>query len=143
VDHVKSKGRMCDVSEIRNGSVAASKVSGKVEKGLRLVPIEDRRRLGEDREGMREGFTLGQYLLLVDYTSRTIRKGKASVSKELEGIFERLSSSAEVWSSRVNGSKWQRSVKTRMTRMKITKTKLLIPRPLLLAARRRGDGLFI
>jgi hypothetical protein len=92
---------------------------------------------------MREGFTLGQYLLLVDYTSRTIRKGKASVSKELEGIFERPGSSAEVWSSRVNGSKWQRSVKTRMTRMKITKTKLLIPRPLLLAARRRGDGLFI
>jgi hypothetical protein len=92
---------MCDVSEIRNGSVAASKVSGKVEKGLWLVPIEDRRRLGEDREGMREGFTFGQYLLLVDYTSRTIRKGKASVSKELEGIFERLGSSAEIWSSRV------------------------------------------
>jgi REP element-mobilizing transposase RayT len=101
VDHAKSKGRMCDVSEIRNGSVAASKVSGKVEKGLWLIPIEDRRRLGEDREGMREGFTFGQYLLLVDYTSRTIRKGKASVSKELEGIFERLGSSAEIWSSRV------------------------------------------
>ena len=101
VDHAKSKGRMCDVEEIRNGSVAASKVSGKVEKGLWLIPIEDRRRLGEDREGMREGFTFGQYLLLVDYTSRTIRKGKASVSKELEGIFERLGSSAEIWSSRV------------------------------------------
>ena len=101
VDHAKSKGRMCDVAEIRNGSVAASKVSGQVEKGLWLIPIEDRRRLGEDREGMREGFTFGQYLLLVDYTSRTIRKGKASVSTELEGIFERLGSSAEIWSSRV------------------------------------------
>jgi hypothetical protein len=44
---------------------------------------------------------LGQYLLLVDYTSRTIRKGKASVSKELESIFERLGSSADIWSNRV------------------------------------------
>ncbi|MFN7893343.1 MAG: hypothetical protein ACK5OC_23825, partial [Pirellula sp.] len=34
VDHSKSKVRMCDVAEIRTGSGAASKVSGKVEKGL-------------------------------------------------------------------------------------------------------------
>jgi len=45
-----------------------------------------------------EGFTLGQYLLLVDYTSRVVRKGKAVVSRELAGIFERLQSSAEIWS---------------------------------------------
>ena len=42
------------------------------------------------REGMREGFTLGQYLMLVDYTSRLVRDGKAAVTAEVESIFTRL-----------------------------------------------------
>jgi len=46
---------------------------------------------------MREGFTLGQYLMLVDHTSRLIRDGKAGVTAEVEGIFTRLGSSAESW----------------------------------------------
>ncbi len=50
---------------------------------------------------MREGFTLGHYLLLVDYTSRMVRKGKARVSRELESIIERLGSSAEIWTNRI------------------------------------------
>jgi hypothetical protein len=35
-----------------------------------LCPIEDRRRLDSSREGMLHGFSLGSYLLLVDYTGR-------------------------------------------------------------------------
>ncbi|MCE3014504.1 MAG: hypothetical protein LW870_01445, partial [Pirellula sp.] len=73
-------------------------VSGDIEDSLWLVPIEDRQRQGSLRKGIVEGFTLGQYLLLVDYTSRVVRKGKAVVSRELAGIFERLQSSAEIWS---------------------------------------------
>ena len=70
--------------------------------GLRwLVPIEDRRKHGELREGMREGFTLGQYLMLVDYTSRIVRDGKAAVSAELESILTRLGSSNASWQSRL------------------------------------------
>ena len=53
---------------------------------------EDRRKPGALREGMREGFTLGRYLMLVDYTSRLVRDGKASVTAEVEGIFTRLGS---------------------------------------------------
>jgi hypothetical protein len=87
--------------QIRNGSVAAQAVSGDIEDALWLVPIEDRQRQGSLRKGIVEGFTLGQYLLLVDYTSRMVRKGKAVVSSELEGIFERLQSSAEIWSQRI------------------------------------------
>jgi len=49
--------------------------SGGVERDLRLVPIEDRRRQGE----LREGFTLGQYPMLVDYTSRVVRDGKTTL----------------------------------------------------------------
>ena len=38
VDHVKATGRIADVSEIRNGSVAATKVSDGLERDLWLVP---------------------------------------------------------------------------------------------------------
>jgi hypothetical protein len=57
-----------DVTEIRTGSVAAQRVS----------------------EGIEEGFTFGQYVMLVDCMSRTVREGKAFVSPEVESIFDRL-----------------------------------------------------
>ena len=41
-----------------------------LEEGLWLCPIEDRRQLDSPREGMLEGFSLGSYVLLVDYTGR-------------------------------------------------------------------------
>ena len=53
------------------------------------------------REGMVPGFTLGNYLLLVDYTGRLLRNGKASVSSELASILDRIGSSAEAWQARV------------------------------------------
>jgi hypothetical protein len=101
VDNAVVQGRMEDVEQIRNGSVAAQSVSGEVEDSLWLVPIEDRQRHGSSRKGFAEGFTLGQYLLLVDYTSRVVRKGKAALSSELASIFELLGSSAEIWSQRI------------------------------------------
>jgi len=101
VEHVKATERIADVSEIRNGSVAATAVSDGLERDLWLIPIEDRRKQGALREGMREGFTLGQYLMLVDYTSRLVRDGKAAVTAEVESIFTRLGSSAESWGARM------------------------------------------
>jgi hypothetical protein len=77
---------MEDVEQICNCSIAAQAVSGDVEDSLWLVPIEDRQRQGSLRKGIVEGVTLGQYLLLVDYTSRVVRKGKAVVSSELAGL---------------------------------------------------------
>ena len=43
------------------------------------------------------GFSLGSYVKLVDYTGRLFREGKASISAELAGIFERLGCSAQSW----------------------------------------------
>jgi hypothetical protein len=109
VDNAVAQGRMEDVEQIRNGSVAAQAVSGGVEDSLWLVPIEDRQRQGSLRKGFVDGFTLGQYLLLVDYTSRVVRTGKAALSSELANIFERLGSSAEIWSQRIKrlqGKTW-------------------------------------
>ena len=38
--------------------------------------------------------------MLVDYTGRLFRDGKAAISAELNGILERLGSSAESWQAR-------------------------------------------
>ena len=81
--------------------MAGSRASAGLEESLWLCPIEDRRRLDSSREGMLEGFSLGSYLLLVDYTGRLFRDGKATISRELSGIFDRLGSSAESWWARL------------------------------------------
>ena len=43
----------------------------------------------------------GHYLLLVDYTGRLFREGKAMISAELSGILDRLGFSAESWQARL------------------------------------------
>jgi hypothetical protein len=50
---------------------------------------------------MLEGFSLGSYLLLVDYTGRRFRERKAAISAELTRILERLGSDADRWWSRI------------------------------------------
>jgi hypothetical protein len=101
VDHVKQQGRIADLQAAKQGSVAGSKASKKLEEALWLIPIEDRRQLDSTREGMLAGFTLGNYLMLVEYTGRLLREGKASIPSEVAGIFERLGSSAENWQARM------------------------------------------
>ena len=59
--HLLLRIDVADVSEIRNGSVAATKVSDGFEHDLWLIPIEDRRKRGALRGGMREGFTVDFY----------------------------------------------------------------------------------
>ena len=49
---------------------------------------------------MLEGFSLGSYLLLVDYTGRLFRRGKAALSREVAEIFERLGTAANAWQAR-------------------------------------------
>jgi hypothetical protein len=66
-----------------------------------LCPIEDRRRIDSPREGMLEGFSLGSYLLLVDFSGRLFREGKATMSRELTAIFERIGTKAETWQARL------------------------------------------
>ena len=50
---------------------------------------------------MVEGFSLGNYLLLVDYRARLFREGKAVLSRELAEILDRLGTSAERWQARL------------------------------------------
>jgi hypothetical protein len=103
VDHVKAQGRTEDLKAARKGSVAGSKASAGLEDSHWLCPIEDRRRIDStsSREGMIEGFSLGNYMVSVDYTARLFRKGKAAISREVADIFERIGTSAEIWQARM------------------------------------------
>jgi REP element-mobilizing transposase RayT len=101
VDHVKAQGRTKDLKAARKGSVAGSKASAGLEESHWLCPIEDRRRMDSTREGMLEGFSLGSYLLLVDYSGRLFREGKAMISRELVETFARIGTTAETWHSRL------------------------------------------
>ena len=49
--------------------------------------IEDRCSVDSSREGTIEGFTLGNYVLLLEYIGRLFRGGKASISREVTAIF--------------------------------------------------------
>lgn len=100
IDYVLRQGRVRDLQAARGGSVAGSARSQDLEEGLWLIPIEDRRRLDSQRAGMLDGFTLGNYLILVEYTGRLLREGKATISAEVVDILERLGSSAELWQAR-------------------------------------------
>ena len=106
VQHAKAKGKLKQLKAATQGSVAGSKAAGLLEASHWLCPIEDLRSKGlhhdgDAREGMLEGFSLGSYLLLVDYTGRLCRYGKARLSQEVAGIFERLGTSAQFWEQRL------------------------------------------
>jgi hypothetical protein len=101
VEHVLQQGRTGALQAAQDGSVVGSDAAVGLEEGLWLCPIEDRRKLGSPREGMVEGFSLGNYLLLVDYTGRLLREGKAVISAEVAGILERLGSSVETWQAQL------------------------------------------
>ena len=110
VRHAKAKGKLDQLKAAAAGSVAGSRAAGRVEQDHWLCPLEDRHEQGKigranntgaAREGMLDGFSLGSYLLLVDYTSRLCRNGKARVSREVAGIFARLGTSAEIWEQRL------------------------------------------
>ncbi|HKN19845.1 MAG TPA: hypothetical protein VJX73_00430, partial [Terracidiphilus sp.] len=59
VEHVKEEGRTEDLNAAQAGSVAGSTAAAGLEEGLWLCPVEDRRRLDSSREGILEGFSLG------------------------------------------------------------------------------------
>ena len=103
VQHALKGGTLANLKEAAHScsSVAESKALERLEESHWLCPIEDLRSKGMSREGMLEGFSLGSYLLLVDYSARLCRRGKARLSQEVSGIFERLDTSAEYWEHRL------------------------------------------
>ena len=106
VRHFHQKNQHKQLKMARQGSVAASRKIGNAEQDHWLIPFEDRRphtncRPSSKREGMLEKFTLGNYLLLIDYTSRMFREGKARVKDGIPPIFDRLETNLELWAGKV------------------------------------------
>ncbi len=101
LEHVEAQDATARLEAAKEGSVADSRAAVGLEETLWLCPIEDRRGLDSTREGMVQGFSLGNYIKLVDYSGRLFRHGKASISVELAGIFERLPCSAQYWQNRM------------------------------------------
>ena len=66
------------------------------------VPDRGSASVGFLSRGELHGFSLGSYFLLVDFTGRLYRKGKAAISAELAGILDRLGSNAESWRARLD-----------------------------------------
>src|SRR5208337_4401039 len=104
------RGRACAIFQAMAGGTIGSrnlpKSSRWPSRGLRSWTITCtcwcgwiRRWPGAGR--MLEGFSLGNYLLLVEYTGRMLREGKAAISGELARVFERLGSNAENWQGRL------------------------------------------
>jgi len=95
-DHVRAQGRIEDRKAARTGSMAGSAAAAGLEESHWLCPTEDRRRLDSAREGMVEGLSLGNYLLLVDDTGRLCREGKAALSREVAEILDRFGSKVDL-----------------------------------------------
>ncbi|MEZ6111342.1 MAG: hypothetical protein R3C99_10040 [Pirellulaceae bacterium] len=101
VRHAKQQGELSALKAAARGSVAGSRAAGLLKSHIGFVRL----RIYEPRvpcgEGMLAGFSLGNYLLLLDYSSRLVRQGKARVSPEVAGIFDGLGSSPEIWNHRL------------------------------------------
>ncbi len=114
IDHVKSLGRLDDLAAAQEGTVAATTLGKGLNEGLWLAAIEEQSATGSaggsDSSGLQASaeqtavvldIPLGTYVWLVEHSGRLLRDGKASISAELAGIFERLGTSAEVWQERL------------------------------------------
>ena len=106
VAHAGECGKIDAIKAARQGSVAGSKAAGSLEQKHWLVPIEDRRQLPgkrnqSAREGMVGSFSLGSYVLLVEYTGRLFRNGKARMNAGVKDVLARLGSNEEFWFERI------------------------------------------
>lgn len=111
VAHILENGGAEKLKAARQSASMGCKAIGDLEESHWLCPIQDRRSLGATRAGMFEGFSIGSYLLVVDYTSRQVRPGKASVPAEVSEILDRLDSDADTWSARLKRLFEQRRLK--------------------------------
>lgn len=102
IEHARKKGAIDRLRAALEGSVAGSHATGDLEQDHWLVPIEDRRQIAPgSREGILNTFSLGSYLMLLDYTGRLVRDGKARMDATVKDVFTRLKMNEEGWHQRL------------------------------------------
>lgn len=103
IEHIEDKGRIDVLKAATRGSVYGSMAAEAIDQDHWLIPIEDRRRIDPTtaREGMLESFSLGSYLMLIDYTSRLCREGKCRISNKAKSILDRIGNDHDKWFERM------------------------------------------
>jgi hypothetical protein len=104
VDHVEAEGKSAQLEAASGGSVAGSEASAGLEESLWLCPIEDRGRLDSSRDGMMQGFSLGTYVKLVDYTGRLYRQRRRRSRRSWPGFLRGSGVALRAGKSEWNGS---------------------------------------
>ena len=105
LDHIRQKGRMPELKAAMKvtstGCVLSTDAAAKLEQQLWLCPLSGTVDPTGRYQGLLEGFSLAQYLQLVDWTSRLVREGKQHVTRAAASILERLGTSADVWQATI------------------------------------------
>lgn len=104
IDYTAKLRTTVELRAARHGCVAAIKLASRLEDGFWLFAIENRRAIDSAREGMLSGFTLGNYLMFVEYTGGVLLNENASISSELSRIFARIGTTSQCWQGRVKKS---------------------------------------
>ena len=104
VNHVRTRGDLDTLqAAAATTSVAAAQIEADLEQSHWLCPLQDRTTNGAAREGMMPGLSLSSYLVIVDWTARLCRTGKARITAEVASIMTRLGTSSEYWQSHFQG----------------------------------------
>lgn len=89
------------LSHASAGAVLMPEVAVRFENDHWLCPFSSASQSAHGFGGMLEGFSLPNYLKLLDETSRLVRDGKHSVSRNAASILERLGTTADVWTATI------------------------------------------
>jgi REP element-mobilizing transposase RayT len=103
-DHAKSKNALGRLKAAAKGIAQGSNAAKGLELDHWLAPIEDRRNVKthkSNREGLFETFSIGSYMLLIDYSARFLRKGDARPDASTNEIFDRIGTSPETFGDRL------------------------------------------
>jgi hypothetical protein len=101
INHFKVQGRAQDLKAARTGKAPGPAAIARLEQKFWLCPIEDRPRHGSAREGMLKDVSLGNYLVLTDYTGRLFREGNPIVPRDVATILDRIGISEDHWKARL------------------------------------------
>ena len=89
------------LEQVSIGCLPSADQSGSLESGSWLCPLDTRNQSIHGHPGILDGFSLPQYLLLLDCTSRIDRPGKCQVAPSVPPILERLSINSDAWDATI------------------------------------------
>ena len=105
VDHCREQGRFPDLcaaaSVTSTGTVLPKDAAVRLEDNIWLCPFAEGTHSRNGFGGMLAGFSLANYLLLLDQTSRLVRDGKKHMSQSAASLLERLGTTGEVWQTTI------------------------------------------